>query len=164
METFWCIFVGNSTFVSPPSEHEELYIVYNCSLARTVLHEYSHIYFVLIWIACAGFLMQRKIKQIQELVACMDLWTVIGLLSLHTFIFCLRKLVLQCLDRTWYLKHLKMFYLQRIWCVVLCSAFLMSLRYWLFRVYHYLFLVLQYKLTLYLVPSWFSFEHFSPPE
>lgn len=48
METFWCIFVGNSTFVNLPSEHEELYIVYNYSLARTVLHEYSHIYFVLI--------------------------------------------------------------------------------------------------------------------
>lgn len=92
METFWCIFVGNSTFVSPPSEHEELYIVYNCSLARTVLHEYSHIYFVSIWIACAGFLLQRKIKQIQDSVACMHLWTVVGLLRLHTFIFCLRKL------------------------------------------------------------------------
>lgn len=92
METFWCIFVENSTFVSPPSEHEELYIVYNCSLARTVLHEYSHIYFVLIWIACAGFLLQRKIKQIQDSVACMHLWTVVGLLRLHTFIFCLRKL------------------------------------------------------------------------
>lgn len=38
----------------------ELYIVYNCSLERTVLHEYSYIYFVLIWIACAGFLMQRN--------------------------------------------------------------------------------------------------------
>lgn len=36
---FGAFFVGNGTFVSPPSEHEELYIVYNCSLARTVLHE-----------------------------------------------------------------------------------------------------------------------------
>lgn len=38
----------------------KLYIVYNCSLERTVLHEYSYIYFVLVWFACAGFLTQRN--------------------------------------------------------------------------------------------------------
>lgn len=38
----------------------KLYIVYNCSLERTVLHEYSYIYFVLVWFACAGFLLQRN--------------------------------------------------------------------------------------------------------
>lgn len=38
-------FVGNGALFPFPSESEELYIVYNCSLERTVLHEYSYIYF-----------------------------------------------------------------------------------------------------------------------
>lgn len=151
METFWCIFVGNSTFVSPPSEHEELYIVYNCSLARTVLHEYSHIYFVSIWIACAGFLLQRKIKQIQDSVACMHLWTVVGLLRLHTFIFCLRKLqscsVETGCDICW---------------TVLCSPVLCPLLRPGCWVCCCSFLLLQYRFMLCLLPSCFFFKHFAP--
>lgn len=151
METFWCIFVGNSTFVSPPSEHEEVYIVYNCSLARTVLHEYSHIYFVLIWIACAGFFLQRKIKQIQDSVACMYLWTVVGLLKLHTSIFFLIDCSLTVLRQGVTCEASENVYPAGLCCVgpalpapglqpwLVCSSFLM----------------LQYKFMLCLVPSCF---------
>lgn len=53
---------------SLPSEHKELYIVYNCSLERTVLHEYSYIYF---WFnlkcLCRVPYAEKNKKQIEEL-------------------------------------------------------------------------------------------------
>lgn len=50
----------------PPSEHEELYIVYNCSLERTVLHEYSYIYFCFNLKCLCRVPYAEQIKQMEE--------------------------------------------------------------------------------------------------